>query len=101
MDSEVMSRKDFLKGLLFGCAGFFAFLKFGSVPAFANVPSASSNDGSVIRSSMAPLDHKVMWLNTGSGMNTEGVGGRSVPAGALCYWDEASDGWKPTAATWA
>ena len=94
-----MTRKEFLKKIGIGMAGAAAVVGMGSVPVVASVGQTSS-EGNIVSGAVAPADHTKMWLNTGSGQNQAGIDGRAVPAGALCYFDVAGNGWKPTTATW-
>ena len=98
METNVISRKDFLKKVAYGSLGLLALIKLGTIPVHAE---PVSEDNSIVQSNAAPEDHSVMWLNTGSGINADGVNGMAVPNGAMCYWDAEGNGWKPTAATWA
>ena len=98
METNVISRKDFLKKIAYGSLGILAFMKLGSVPAFAAGPQ--EQEDTVVQSEFAPSDHSKVWINTGSGSNGYGVNGTSVPNGAMCYWNEAGQGWKPSTATW-
>ncbi len=100
MKEGTISRREFLKKSLLGALGIVAVAKLGTASVLPGIPVASE-DENIVKSASAPADHKKMWLNTGADAAGIGVDGVPVPAGALCYYDTAKDGWKPTTATWA
>ncbi len=95
---EKITRLDFLKKSMLGVFSIFIASKLGAVTIADR--SGKDADDSILRSATLPGDHSKMWLNTGSGNNMYGIQGKAIPAGALCYWDDYENGWKPTTATW-
>ena len=101
MENVVLSRRDFIKKMTCGLVGVLALAKFGTTPVMANTVTEVKDEGNIVQSAVAPNDHSKMWLNNGTDENTYGVDGEDVPAGTLCYWDDAGGGWRPTTTTWA
>ena len=97
---EAITRSDFLKKIFCGALGLLAFTRLGNIPVMVS-DTSGSGENNMIQSDIAPSDHTKIWFNTGSGDNMFGINGKSIPQGAMCYWDNSNNGWKPTTATWA